>query len=38
MSTTEGSGRFINDGLVFYVDFANRKSFVPNLLNFGKKR
>ena len=34
MSTTEGSGRFINDGLVFYVDFANRKSFVPNLLNY----
>lgn len=34
MSSIEGSGRFINDGLVFYVDFANRKSFSPNLLNY----
>lgn len=34
MSTFEGSGRFINDGLAFYVDFANKKSFSPNLLNY----
>jgi hypothetical protein len=34
MSTTEGSGRFINDGLVYYVDFSNRKSFSPNIINY----
>ena len=34
MSTLEGSGRFINDGLVYYVDFANKNSFSTNLLNY----
>ena len=34
MSTLEGSGRFINNGLVCYVDFANRNSFSPNMINY----
>ena len=34
MSTLEGSGRFVNDGLSFYVDFANKKSFSPNMINY----
>jgi hypothetical protein len=34
MSTFEGSGRFINDGLVYYVDFANKDSFSPNMINY----
>lgn len=34
MSTIEGSGRFINNGLAFYVDFANKGSFKPNLMNY----
>lgn len=34
MSTLEGSGRFINDGLVYYVDFANKNSFSPNMINY----
>ena len=34
MSTLEGSGRFVNDGLAFYVDFANKKSFSPNMINY----
>jgi len=34
MSSLEGSGRFVNDGLSFYVDFANKKSFSPNMINY----
>lgn len=34
MSTFEGSGRFINDELAFYVDFTNKKSFSPNMINY----
>lgn len=34
MSTVEGSGRFVNDNLAYYVDFSNKKSFPPNLVNY----
>lgn len=34
MSTIEGSGRFVNDRLVYYVDFANKDSFSPNMINY----
>jgi len=34
MSTIEGSGRFVNDMLAYYVDFSNKKSFPPNLVNY----
>ena len=29
MSTSEGGANIVRDGLVFYVDGANRKSYVP---------
>ena len=34
MSTIEGSGRFVNDRLVYYLDFANKDSFSPNMINY----